>query len=193
MCKSCLQKTHKCKSCRSRQELSREYLVLLFTCKNWRRYCLTAENEPLKVCQKLSPQKLALRRKWKRESSIEMLADIWPHVGELLAKFDLQTWRDLREVHDERRCLGAIAPRARRPRPLLSACLCPEQRPRVRLWHARTDRSRWVASGTPHCTEGGRWYSRERTLQICPVGHAALLLRSWLCDGRVRCPHLQEA
>ena len=32
MCKSFLQKTHTCKSCRSRQELSNEYL--LFTCKN---------------------------------------------------------------------------------------------------------------------------------------------------------------
>ena len=34
---SFLQKTHKCKSCRSRQELSNEYL-LFFICKIWRRY-----------------------------------------------------------------------------------------------------------------------------------------------------------
>ena len=27
-----------CRSCRSCQELSNEYLVLVFTCKNWRRY-----------------------------------------------------------------------------------------------------------------------------------------------------------
>ncbi len=36
-----------CKSCRSRQELSNEYLLAKFGFD-------TAENEPLKVCQKLA-------------------------------------------------------------------------------------------------------------------------------------------
>ena len=39
-----LPKTHKCKSCRSHQELSNEYLLAKFGVD-------TAENEPLKVCQ----------------------------------------------------------------------------------------------------------------------------------------------
>ena len=41
-CKS-MSKTHKCKSCRSRQELSNEYLLAKIGVD-------TAENEPLKVC-----------------------------------------------------------------------------------------------------------------------------------------------
>ena len=36
-----------CKSCRSRQELSNEYLIVKFDFD-------TAENEPLKVCQKIA-------------------------------------------------------------------------------------------------------------------------------------------
>ena len=40
-------KVCKCKSCRSRQELSNEYLLAKFGFD-------TAENEPLKVCQKLA-------------------------------------------------------------------------------------------------------------------------------------------
>ena len=60
-------KTHKCKSCRSRQELSNEslsmslFLNLLFEPDSYsNEYLLakfgfdTAENEPLKVCQKLA-------------------------------------------------------------------------------------------------------------------------------------------
>ena len=43
---SFLPKTHKCKSCRSRQELSNEYVLAKFGVD-------TAENGPLKVCQKL--------------------------------------------------------------------------------------------------------------------------------------------
>ena len=44
-----------CKSCRSRQELSNEYLLAKFGFD-------TAENEPLKVCQKLKiRQKLEKR------------------------------------------------------------------------------------------------------------------------------------
>ena len=51
---SFLQKTHKCKSCRSRKELSNdsysnEYLLAKFGFN-------TAENEPLKVCQELEPK-----------------------------------------------------------------------------------------------------------------------------------------
>ena len=44
---SFLPKTHKCKSCRSRQELSNEYLLANFGVD-------TAENGPVKVCQKLA-------------------------------------------------------------------------------------------------------------------------------------------
>ena len=40
-----------CKSCRSRQELSNEYLLAKFGFD-------TAENEPLKVCQKLAKVKV---------------------------------------------------------------------------------------------------------------------------------------
>ena len=40
-----LPKTHKCKSCRSRQELSNEHLLAKFGFD-------TAENEPLKICKK---------------------------------------------------------------------------------------------------------------------------------------------
>ena len=43
---SFLQKTHKCKSCRSRQELSNEYLLAKIGVD-------TAENEPLKVWRKI--------------------------------------------------------------------------------------------------------------------------------------------
>ena len=43
---SFLQKTHKCKSCRSRQELSNEYLLAKIGVG-------TAENEPLKVWEKI--------------------------------------------------------------------------------------------------------------------------------------------
>ena len=45
-CGSFLQKKHKCKSCRPRQELSNEYLLAKIGFD-------TAENEPLKVCQKI--------------------------------------------------------------------------------------------------------------------------------------------
>ena len=58
-------KTHKCKSCRSRQELSNEYLLLVFICKFG---VDTAENGPLKVCQKFKiSQKPEKNRKDRRE------------------------------------------------------------------------------------------------------------------------------
>ena len=59
MCKSFLPKTHKCKSWKSRQELSNEHVVL-FTTIPYVEYFLakfgfdTAENEPLKYCPKIA-------------------------------------------------------------------------------------------------------------------------------------------
>ena len=47
---------HKCKSCRSRQELSNEYLLAKFGFD-------TAENEPLKVCQKLAKSQKKSQKK----------------------------------------------------------------------------------------------------------------------------------